>query len=126
MFFSLLKQQLQPDVIHGSALMLTHSGHDRWSVKGPGQRNSVESACMGNVQFFRAVAEQEICFGLLREQQTGVVVVPRSVAIHIEIIRVAIGKDDLPCPKHVSRGHQLLPRNTFAIALIQPSQSPLC
>ncbi|QNJ03404.1 hypothetical protein SynPROSU1_01806 [Synechococcus sp. PROS-U-1] len=37
MFFSFLKQQLQPDVIHGIALMPTHSGHDPSSVKGPGE-----------------------------------------------------------------------------------------
>ncbi|ABB35271.1 hypothetical protein Syncc9605_1522 [Synechococcus sp. CC9605] len=28
MFFCLLKQLLQPDVVHGVALMPTHSGHD--------------------------------------------------------------------------------------------------
>ena len=34
MLFSLLKQLLQPDVVHGVVLMPTHSGHDPSSVKG--------------------------------------------------------------------------------------------
>ena len=68
MVLSFLKQHLQPDVIHGIALMPTHSGHDLSSVKGLGEGPRQQSTWVGHVQLLRSIAEQEVRLGLLGEQ----------------------------------------------------------
>ena len=71
--------------------------------------------------------EQEVCFGLLGEQQTGVVVVSRSVAVDVEILWIPIGMNDFARPQHIARRHRLPTTvDGFGIALIVAGQSALC
>ena len=87
---------------------------------------SLASAWVSNVQFFSSVTEQEVGLGLLRKQQTGVVVVARSIAVDIKTLRVAIGEDDFSRPKHVARRHEVQQVDATALALIKLRESALC
>ena len=64
-----------------------------------------------------------MCFGSRGQQQTCLVVGSRSVAVNVEILRVAAELADVPQAKYVAGCYHLSPTGVLELALIQLNRS---